>query len=619
MRSVDFLPPLILRHDREKPWMEWVEGTVLFADVSGFTPMSEALSVLGAEGAEILTDILNRYFADMIGIIHVHGGQVMKFGGDAILCFFPESSLSGKDRQAAGGRRQEEAKLPNLGLGTWNLEPGEEAGSSISLPNALAAAWKMQEGMGRFQKIKTPVKRFALKMKIGIAHGECLLAGVGDPAVRCDYVFAGDPVDLTSDAEHHAVAGEIVFAGEQCKMQDAKCKMEIVKPGFWRILDIPAEFETRNQKLDAVPAPPSSASGPPSSALRPFLIAEVHDMVASGHTTQVGALLEIVPVFLKFAGFTYTREGFDLPLFDAFFRTLMEVTERHGGRLNRISMGDKGSTAFLLFGAPNPLEKKELLASQWALDIMAALRGPEGCPWDKEQTRDSLKPFLVEETYEVLEAIDEDSPRKIKEELGDLLFQIIFHARVAEEKGEFTIDDVLDAISEKMIRRHPHVFGEKTEKTSAQVLSDWEQLKKTEKGNAARKSILEGVPKEMPALTRAHRLQERAARVGFEWDRIDDVFAKLEEELGEFKETLAAKDPARMEDELGDVFFVLVNISRYIGVNPEDALRKTISKFISRFQYIEESAKTSGRELSDMTLEEMDSLWDEAKERGHVK
>ena len=184
--------------------------------------------------------------------------------------------------------------------------------------------------------------------------------------------------------------------------------------------------------------------------------------------------------------------------------------------------------------------------------IMAALRGPEGCPWDREQTRDSLKPFLVEETYEVLEAIDEASPRKIKEELGDLLFQIIFHARVAEEKGEFNIDDVLDAISEKMIRRHPHVFGEKTEKTSAQVLSDWEQLKKAEKGNAARKSILEGVPKEMPALTRAHRLQERAARVGFEWDRVEDVIAKLEEEMGEFKETLAVRVKGTEAKDLAD-------------------------------------------------------------------
>jgi len=247
------------------------------------------------------------------------------------------------------------------------------------------------------------------------------------------------------------------------------------------------------------------------------------------------------------------------------------------------------------------------------VDIMAKLRGPEGCPWDKEQTAESLKPFLVEETYEVLEAIDEGSPDKVREELGDLLFQIVFHSRLAEERGEFTIRDVLEAIAEKMVRRHPHVFGDKDLKTSQEVLVDWELMKKTEKGYESRKSILEGVPRELPALTRAHRLQERAARVGFEWDRVDDVMAKLDEEVGEFKDTLSRRDPSEMEDELGDIFFVLVNISRYIGVNPEDALRKTISKFIKRFQYIEEQAKGQGRELSEMTLEEMDGLWEQAK------
>ena len=247
--------------------------------------------------------------------------------------------------------------------------------------------------------------------------------------------------------------------------------------------------------------------------------------------------------------------------------------------------------------------------------IMARLRGPEGCPWDKEQTRESLKPFLVEETYEVLEAIDEAAPPKIKEELGDLLFQIVFHSRIAEERGEFDIEEVLENISSKMIRRHPHVFGEKSLKTSGEVLADWELIKKKEKGYSERKSILEGVPKELPALIRAHRLQERAARVGFDWRKAEDVVGKLDEEMREFKETLESRDPARMEDELGDIFFVLVNISRFIGVNPEDALRKTISKFISRFQFIEEAAKNMGRELSDMSLDEMDALWDEAKER----
>lgn len=250
------------------------------------------------------------------------------------------------------------------------------------------------------------------------------------------------------------------------------------------------------------------------------------------------------------------------------------------------------------------------------VEIMARLRGSDGCPWDREQTRESLKPFLIEETYEVIEAIDEGLPDKVKEELGDVLFQVVFHARVAEEMGEFTMDDVLSRIAEKMIRRHPHVFGDKKLSTSQEVLVDWEAMKKTEEGYRDRKSILEGVPKELPALTRAHRLQERAARVGFNWEDVADVVSKLDEEVGEFKETLARRDPSEMEDELGDIFFMLVNISRFIGVNPEDALRKTISKFIRRFQYIEERAANSGRELSDMTLAEMDALWDEAKANG---
>ncbi|MHB8173786.1 MAG: nucleoside triphosphate pyrophosphohydrolase [Nitrospirota bacterium] len=258
--------------------------------------------------------------------------------------------------------------------------------------------------------------------------------------------------------------------------------------------------------------------------------------------------------------------------------------------------------------------KKDLFED--IVDVMAKLRGPGGCPWDREQTHESLKPFLVEETYEVLEAIDEGDPSKVKEELGDLLFQIIFHARLASERGEFSIDDVLMRINEKMRIRHPHVFGDRKLTTSAEVLADWEKIKKAEKGYSERKSILEGVPKDLPALIRAHRLQDRAARVGFNWEKIQDVAAKLDEEIGEFKQTLKENDPARMEDELGDIFFVLVNIARFIGVNPEDALRKTISKFISRFQYIEEKAAETGMELSDMTLAEMDRLWDEAKETG---
>ena len=242
---------------------------------------------------------------------------------------------------------------------------------------------------------------------------------------------------------------------------------------------------------------------------------------------------------------------------------------------------------------------------------MTALRGEKGCPWDKEQTRESLKPFLVEETYEVLEAIDEGDPEKIREELGDLLFQIIFHCQLAKERREFDVNDVVRKISEKMIGRHPHVFGGATYETSEDVMKQWEERKKEE--GKSRESILEGIPRELPSLLKAHRIQTRASRVGFDWKQVEDVVEKLDEELQEFRDALEKKDQQEIEDELGDVFFVLVNISRFVGVNPEDALRKTISKFISRFRYVEMKAAESGKSLSGMSLEEMDALWDEAK------
>ena len=247
------------------------------------------------------------------------------------------------------------------------------------------------------------------------------------------------------------------------------------------------------------------------------------------------------------------------------------------------------------------------------IKIMSALRGKKGCPWDKEQTMESLKPFIVEEAYEVLEAIDEKNPEAVKEELGDLLFQIVFQCQIAKEKGEFEMSDVIEKIGRKMIARHPHVFGDADYRTSAEVLVHWEAQKKLE--GKQRESLLEGVPKTLPSLLRAHRLQDRASRVGFDWDKIDDVMKKLDEEIGEFREAMEKKQEDAIEEELGDVLFMLVNISRFIGVNPEDALRKTISKFISRFRYIEMAAADSGRKLADMTLAEMDALWDEAKEK----
>lgn len=245
------------------------------------------------------------------------------------------------------------------------------------------------------------------------------------------------------------------------------------------------------------------------------------------------------------------------------------------------------------------------------VEIMAALRGEKGCPWDKEQTRESLKPFLIEETYEVIEAIDEGNPGKIREELGDLLFQIVFHCQIAKERGEFDISGVINSIAEKMEGRHPHVFGDACFETSEEVLRQWEERKKEEGKNLG--SILEGIPATLPALLKAHRIQARASRVGFDWQHVGEVMGKLDEELEEFRAAMGRRDQTEIEDELGDLFFVLVNISRFVGVNPEDALRKTISKFISRFRHIEMKAAETGRRLSDMTLEEMDALWEEAK------
>ncbi len=245
------------------------------------------------------------------------------------------------------------------------------------------------------------------------------------------------------------------------------------------------------------------------------------------------------------------------------------------------------------------------------VQIMEKLRSKKGCPWDRKQTRESLKPYLIEEAYEVLEAIEENNPSKIKEELGDLLFQIIFHCQIAKEKNEFDINDVIESISRKMISRHPHVFGEIECHTSEDIIRQWEILKKKE--GKLRSSILEGVPKTMPSLLRAHRLQKRAAQAGFDWEKLDDVLLKLDEEIQEFKDAIKKGKKELMEEEFGDILFMLVNLSRFIGINPEDAHRKTISKFIHRFRYIEMKASEQDKELSEMTLKEMDKLWDEAK------
>jgi MazG family protein len=287
---------------------------------------------------------------------------------------------------------------------------------------------------------------------------------------------------------------------------------------------------------------------------------------------------------------------------------------------------------------------------QRAVSIMARLRAPGGCPWDREQTFDSIKPYTLEEAYEVLEAIDNRDWSELTGELGDLLLQVLFYAQMAREEGRFSIDDVLDRLSTKLIDRHPHVFGDVKAETSSEVLRNWEALKAEEKkkrleaggGKAARpeensNSVLAGVSSAMPALLEAHKLSSRAARVGFDWQDIEGLFAKLQEEKEELREQLKdLPEPApkshegvagsgsvqisddlrhRLEDEVGDLLFVLVNIARFLDLDPESALKKTNRKFKRRFQWMEEKLGHAGRSPDQASMHELESLWQESKQR----
>lgn len=247
------------------------------------------------------------------------------------------------------------------------------------------------------------------------------------------------------------------------------------------------------------------------------------------------------------------------------------------------------------------------------LDIMATLRSPGGCIWDIEQTHESLRRYFVEEVYEVLEAIDLKDNKKLCEELGDLLLQVVFHARVAEESKSFSMQDVIDGVSEKMVHRHPHVFGQVTVQDAAEVVVNWEAIKKEEK-KGERTGILDGIPKGLPALLRAYKLQGKAAKVGFDWDSIAPVWDKVAEELDELKEAALSDDLSATEEELGDVLFSIVNIARFLGIEAETALNVTNNKFVRRFQYIENKVAKGGIGWDKFTLKELDGIWNEAKQ-----
>jgi tetrapyrrole methylase family protein/MazG family protein len=264
-------------------------------------------------------------------------------------------------------------------------------------------------------------------------------------------------------------------------------------------------------------------------------------------------------------------------------------------------------------------------AGEWfekLVSLQAQLRAPDGCPWDREQTHESLRKYLVEETYEVLDAMEAGDAREFASELGDLLLQVVFHSVLAEEAGRFTIADVIESIHSKMVRRHPHVFGDVKAATSAEVLKNWEQLKAEERaaeGKSAREkdgSILAGVSRSLPAALEAYELTRRAAKIGFDWDTVDGIFDKIEEEKREILSAIRARKTngrARIEEEAGDLLFAAVNVARFLDVNPEIALKKANRKFKDRISWMEGAARSEGRRLADLPRGRMEELWDESK------
>lgn len=248
------------------------------------------------------------------------------------------------------------------------------------------------------------------------------------------------------------------------------------------------------------------------------------------------------------------------------------------------------------------------------LEIMRRLRGPGGCPWDREQSLESLKKNLVEETYEVIDAIDSGDRASLREELGDLLLQVVFQSQICAEEGAFTFQDVVRAIADKLVRRHPHVFGDVKVAAADEVLKNWDRIKATEKGaDTPPRSAVAGIPRHLPALHKAQQVQLRAARVGFDWQESKDVLNKIEEELTEIKMAMASESAERVRDEIGDLLFAVVNLTRFLGHEAEEVLDQTVTRFTRRFQFIEERVHAAGRKMTECSLDELEAHWQEAK------
>jgi len=281
---------------------------------------------------------------------------------------------------------------------------------------------------------------------------------------------------------------------------------------------------------------------------------------------------------------------------------------------------------------PDLSEQQERLgAGQWfekLVSLQARLRAANGCPWDREQTHSSLRTYLIEEAYEVLDSLESGDDAKFAEEMGDLLLQIVFHSQIAREEGRFSVAEVIREVHEKMVRRHPHVFGEKRAKDAAEVLKNWEQIKAEERGTKGvrpaplgesdeldGKSLMAGVPRGLPAALEGYQLTRRAARIGFDWEDVKGIFEKIQEEGAEVCHALGTMEPLRIEGELGDLLFAVVNLARFVHVDPEIALKKANAKFVKRFQAMERLAESSGRKLADVPRAEMESLWEAVKRK----
>ena len=259
------------------------------------------------------------------------------------------------------------------------------------------------------------------------------------------------------------------------------------------------------------------------------------------------------------------------------------------------------------------MENRILDQFQTLVETVAMLRSPGGCPWDLQQTHESLKRHAIEETYEVVDAIESGDPVKLRDELGDLMLQVLLHAQIASEAGEFDMGDVCETLREKLHRRHPHVFADTQVSGVDDVIDNWEQIKRTEAGHDPRESALDGVPANLPALMRAAKLSKKAAGTGFDWPDVAAIVEKLREETRELEDALSRDDQREIEDEIGDVLFTTVNIARFKGIDPEEALRRMLGRFIRRFTQIEDKAAQGGRNIQEMTLPEMDRVWNQAK------